>query len=303
MEPNQYLYRQVSYDHEPIFAMGSMLGVTDAFKVLALIDAAEKMGVDVMSAGVALAWATEATERGLLSEKETGTTLRFGDAAAYRDAIVYLGRGENEFYRLLSQGTLKTARQYGGAEFACVLGQEMAGYATGEAFFASQALGFRHSHLDSGGYSYDQKQMGKDAQTGRMAAVPADSEQEQMGKDAARTVDFLVQDEKYRVFLTSMVSCLFAREAYKEAVVAECLGSLGYKTLAGNMNAVSTDIQKLRWKIRLATGFDHSAVEIPKRFTEVVTLKGPVDPHYLNVLKEAYSKRILELGKQDGHQA
>ena len=54
-------------------------------------------------------------------------------------------------------GTLKAAEHYGGSDFACVLGQEMAGYATGEVFFVSQALGFRHSHLDSGGYSYDQK--------------------------------------------------------------------------------------------------------------------------------------------------
>jgi aldehyde:ferredoxin oxidoreductase len=281
MEPNQYLYRQVSYDHEPIFATGSMLGVTNAFKVLALIDAAEKIGVDVMSAGVALAWATEATERGMISEKETLRSLKFGDDAAYRDAIRYLGKGENEFYRLLSQGTLKAARQYGGTDFACVLGQEMAGYATGEVFFTSQALGFRHSHLDSGGYSYDQKQGGKNAE---------------------EAVSFLTKDELDRVFLTSMVSCLFAREVYKPDLLAECLGSLGYKTLADNMNAVSGYIQKLRWKIRLATGYDPSAVEIPKRFTEVATWKGSVDPHYLNALKEAYSKRILELAKQDEHE-
>jgi len=68
-EPNQYLYRQVTYDHEPIFAMGSMLSVLDAFQVLALLEIAEKEGLDVMSAGVALAWATEAFEKGLLSEK------------------------------------------------------------------------------------------------------------------------------------------------------------------------------------------------------------------------------------------
>jgi len=38
----------------------------------------------------------------------------------------------------------------------------MAGYATGELFFASQALGLRHSHLDSAGYSYDHDQTHKD---------------------------------------------------------------------------------------------------------------------------------------------
>ena len=38
----------------------------------------------------------------------------------------------------------------------------MAGYATGEVYFASQALGLRHSHLDSAGYAYDQKHDDKD---------------------------------------------------------------------------------------------------------------------------------------------
>jgi len=43
-EPHQYLYRQVTYDHEPIFAMGAMLSVLDAFQVLTLLEVAEKAG-------------------------------------------------------------------------------------------------------------------------------------------------------------------------------------------------------------------------------------------------------------------
>ena len=31
-------------------------------------------------------------------------------------------------------------------------------------FFASQSLGFRHSHLDTGAYSWDQKHSEKDVQ-------------------------------------------------------------------------------------------------------------------------------------------
>jgi aldehyde:ferredoxin oxidoreductase len=68
---HRFLYRQVSYDHEPIFATGSMLGVLDCFRVLDIIDVVERMGLDVMSGGVALAWATEALEKGIISEKET----------------------------------------------------------------------------------------------------------------------------------------------------------------------------------------------------------------------------------------
>jgi aldehyde:ferredoxin oxidoreductase len=298
-EPNQYLYRQVTYDHEPIACMGAMLSVMDAFQVLTLLEIAEKEGLDVMSAGVALAWATEAFEKGLLSEKETLIPLKFGDAAAYGQAVRHLGAGTNDFYRLLGQGTLKAAEQYGGADFACVLGQEMAGYATGEVFFVSEALGLRHSHLDAGGYSYDQKQKGKEAQIDRMAAVPANPDPKRKGDDVARAVDFLVQDEKSRVFLTSMVSCLFAREVYKDAVLADCLNSVGYRNLADNMDSVSRRIQNMRWQNRIKTGFNPGAVTIPKRFKEVVTWKGPVDTHYMDSLQEAYAEKIQEMAKSE----
>jgi aldehyde:ferredoxin oxidoreductase len=279
-EENQYLYRQVSYDHEPIFAIGAMLGILNAFSVLAVLDSVEREGLDVMSAGVALAWATEALEKGIISEKETLVPLNFGDDKAYREAVHHLGAASNEFYRLLGQGTLKAAGQYGGSDFACVLGQEMGGYATGEVFFASQALGLRHSHLDSSGYSYDQKHKDQNVEA---------------------AVDFLVKDEQGRAFLTSMVSCLFARGVYSDELLAECLRAVGYTTLADTIEPVSLDIQKLRWKVRLATGFDPSRVQIPKRFTEITTWKGAIDVEYLAALKSEYARRILELGTEGSH--
>jgi aldehyde:ferredoxin oxidoreductase len=275
---HRYIYRQVSYDHEPIFAVGSMLSVEDCFAVLSIIDVAEKMGLDVMSAGVALAWATEALEKGIISEKETVTRLTFGDSEAYKQAMQHLGQGTNEFYRLLGLGTLKAAERYGGKDFACVLGQEMGGYATGEVFFASQALGFRHSHLDSGGYSYDQKEK---------------------SKDPAKAVDFLVKDEQGRVLLTSMVACLFARGVYSDALLAECLKSVGYGTLAENLGSVSKNIQQLRWKTRIATGYRPEDVTIPKRFLEITTSKGPMDGAYLASLKDQYVKAIRMLAAPD----
>lgn len=271
MAANQYLYRQVAYDYEPIFATGTMLGVTDVFAVLGIMDAVEKMGLDVMSAGVALAWATEAVEKGLISEEETLIPLAFGEAPAFKQAVGHLARGTNDFYRRLSQGTLKAAKAYGGENFACVLGQEMAGYATGEVFYTAQSMGFRHSHLDTGGYSYDQKHD---------------------EKDIGKVIDFLVADERERVLMTAMVSCLFARGVYKSDRLAECLTTLGYGTLADNMAAVAGTIQQKRWQLRLATGFRPDAVRIPKRFLEVTTWKGQTDPRYLDRLLSAYGEAI-----------
>ena len=116
-EPNQYLYRQVTYDHEPIFAMGAMLSVLDAFQVLTLLEVAEKAGLDVMSAGVALAWATEAFEKGLISEKETLVPLKFGDAGAYAQAVKHLGTGGQRFLSGVGPGNAQGGRTIRGHGF------------------------------------------------------------------------------------------------------------------------------------------------------------------------------------------
>ncbi len=273
---NDYLYRQVSYDYEPVFAAGTMLGMTSATDVLAILDEIEREGLDSMSAGVALAWATEAVEKGAITEAETLVPLRFGEVAGYRKAVAYLGTPPNEFYTLLAQGSMAAAKRYNGEDYACVLGQEMAGYATGEVFYVSQALGLRHSHLDSGGYSYDQKST---------------------DKDVGAALRFLVDDERQRCGLNSMVSCLFARSVYTEEVLSKALDSLGYSETAANFHAATTTVQKLRWKAKFSTGFDPDQITIPKRYLEVVTWKGPIDAEYLHQLKDGYAAEIRKLAE------
>jgi len=273
---NDVLYRQVSYDHEPVFAAGAMLGMTKASDVLSVLDAFERQGLDAISGGVALAWATEAFEKGRVGQAETLAPLQFGDAPAYRAAIDHLSAPPNEFYALLASGTMAAARRYKGEDYACVLGQEMAGYATGEAYFVSQALGLRHSHLDSAGYSYDQKNQ---------------------DKDTAKAVAFLVEDERQRCGLTSMVSCLFARNVYTEETLSKALTAMGYSGAADGLDEASAMVQKLRWRVKFATGYDPDKIAIPRRFLEVVTWKGPVDQKYLEDLKTAYAGAIRELGR------
>lgn len=272
---NQYLYRQVGYDYEPIFSCGGMLEVTDAPEVLRILDVIEKEGLDCMSAGVALAWATEALEKGVISEKETLVKLAWGDSETYMQAVEKLGTPPNDFYKLLAQGTLKCAEHYGGEDFACVLGQEMAGYATGEVFFVSEGLGFRHSHLDSGGYAYDQKHD---------------------DKDVDKALNFLIDDARDRIVLNCMVGCLFSRGVYKDELLAEAMDAVGYGGLNGKMGEIGDRVQRLRWRLRLGMGYDPHKVKIPKRYTEITTWKGPIDKDYLDALRTAYATRITEMG-------
>jgi len=275
---NRYIYRQVGYDYEPIFATGSMLGLTQAPEVLTVMDEVEKAGLDVMSGGVALAWATEALEKGVVTTEQTGIDLRFGDVQGYLKAVHLLAGAENEFWKILAMGTMAAANHYGGADFACVLGQEMAGYATGEVFYVAQSLGLRHSHLDTGAYSYDQ------------SSAP---------KDVDKALAFLLEDERDRVILTSMVACLFARKVYDPETLRQCLTVLGGTDLAENLEEAGTFLQKLRWQARAAGGFDPMAVKIPKRFMEVSTWKGQADPEYMESLRLAYARAIVEMSRRE----
>jgi len=70
-EPFFYKTSMIGYDYEPIYAVGSMLGIAQPADILKLIDRIEALGLDVMTTGVVLAWATEAQQNGLISTEQT----------------------------------------------------------------------------------------------------------------------------------------------------------------------------------------------------------------------------------------
>jgi aldehyde:ferredoxin oxidoreductase len=269
----------VAYDFEPLFSLGAMLGITDPAAVTGLLEEVEVCGLDAISTGVTLAWATEALERGILSLRETVEELRFGDPRPYRRAVHRLTRRESGFYFALSRGAEHAARLYGGEEFACVLGQEMAGYATGEAFLAAQALGFRHSHLDSGGYRLDQEAGGR--------------------RDEAWVVEHLLRQERERVLLSCMVGCLFGRTAYPASTLATALQSLGYSFTEEELLGLGERIRARRWRLRLAGGFEPEQIRIPERFLRIRNWKGGVDSGYLERILARYAAAIRSLVRAD----
>lgn len=269
---HEYYYKQVSYDHEPIFAMGSMLGLAPGEKVMLLLDEAEKWGLDVISCGVALAWATEARAAALIGDEETLVPLAFGDVEPYRQAISAIATRPNDFYRLLGEGTTAAASRYGGMDFACVLGQEMAGYATGPVFFVSQALGFRYSHLDSAGYQLDQ----------------------QKKPSLEDALAYLEKEERQRLMLTCLVSCLFARNIYDDETVAAALTAVGLPDLALNMDNRFSALQRERWRLKKESGFDPQGISIPRRFFEVETIEGKIDSDFMENLRCQYAKKIAD---------
>jgi aldehyde:ferredoxin oxidoreductase len=265
-EPYFYKTSMLGYDHEPIYAMGSMLGGSDVPGMFLLMDEVEVQGLDVMSTGVTLAWATEALERGLISMEETDRlALTWGHYPTYIEAVRRIAAQPNDFYRALARGVDHAASIYGGADFALAFGgNEMPGYHTGPACHLTYLTGARHSHLDSAGYSLDQK-----AGARGKPLTPAG------------VAEALLKEERWRQVLASLVVCLFARGVYAPETVLRALAAAGFARSADDLARLGAETLRRKYAFKLREGFDPTELRIPRRILETPSPLGPLDEDFL----------------------
>jgi aldehyde:ferredoxin oxidoreductase len=246
--------KMISYDYELIYALGSMIGIKSREDLLKIIHKVETYGLDAMSTGVSLAWATEALERGLLSERDTIVPLKFSYAEGYLRAIDFIVEQPNDFYRALAQGVRVASSIYGGEEFALQFcGNEMPGYHTGYGAHLGYLTGLRHSHLDSAGYSIDQKVKDYTPET---------------------LVDSLVKEESWRQILSSLVVCFFSRGIYTPDIVSRAFKPLGVEITEEELKAKGEEIYKEKLRLKKELGFKEEHMRLPERVFETETLRG-----------------------------
>ena len=265
-EPYFYKTSMLGYDHEPIYAMGSMLGGSDVSGMFQLMDEAEVQGLDVMSTGVALAWTTEALERGVISTEETdGLALTWGDYPTYVEAVRRIVSQPNDFYQALARGVEHAASIYGGADFALAFGgNEMPGYHTGPVCHLTYLTGSRHSHLDSAGYSLDQK---------------AGARGEPLTPEGV--AEALLKEERWRQVLASLVVCFFARGVYTPETVLRALAVTSSEHTAEDLVRLGTETLRRKYAFKMREGFDPAALRIPRRILETPSPLGPLEEEFL----------------------
>jgi len=280
-EHEAYFYKtsMIGYDYEPIYALGSLLGGSDPKGLLRLMDAVEAVGLDAMSTGVVLAWATEAMERGLVKPRDAGgLELRWGDYAAYLRAVDCIVDPPTDFCRALGRGVDHAAAAYGGADFALAFGGlEMPGYHTGPAAHLNHLTGARHSHLDSAGYSLDQKAI-------KAADVPSPK----------AMAEALLREERWRQVLSSLVICFFARNIYQPDVVAKALASAGFALGKDDLTRLGADTLRRKHAFKRREGFSLSDLRIPERIFATPTPLGPITPEFLKEAIAAFAAAAEE---------
>lgn len=271
---HEYETLNISYDYELIYALGSNLGVADPEAVLELIDACEKAGVDIISMGGVLAWATEMQQRGKISTVETmGLQFSWGDKAAYLRAIDLLVQAPNDFYASLGKGVSYASKKYGGEEFAVQLGGlEIPGYHTGLGNMLGLTVGFRHSHLDNAGYAADQAAFNR----------PLSDE---------KIVEYIIEEEDRRSVLNCMVACLFARNVYTYPNIIEALKSLGIEKTEEELKELGRDIFRKKYELKKKFGFKFEELTLPKRFFETTSTTGKLEEDRVKRAIELYRKK------------
>jgi len=101
-------------EYETIAAFGSNCGVSDLATVCKANELCVAYGLDTISTGVAIGFAMECQERGLLSERDLDELdLRFGNGEAMVRAIKMIARRQG-IGDLLAEGVMRAAERIGG---------------------------------------------------------------------------------------------------------------------------------------------------------------------------------------------
>jgi len=276
-EPYFYKTSMISYDYEPIYALGTMLGIFEPEGFLKLLDEVERIGVDAMSTGVILAWATEAFEKRLISKEDTmGLELRWGDHETYILAVRNILKGENHFYRALGRGVEYASNIYGGKEFALTMGgNEMPGYHTGPGCHIGALVGSRHGHLDNAGYSIDQDMLKKNQKLSP----------EEMG-------EAILKEEGWRQILSSLVLCFFGRGIYTPEITSEALKIAGFDISPDELQKLGESIHREKYRFKFREGFSFENLRIPERIFQTRSALGEISSEYIRRTIDYIKKKL-----------
>ena len=101
-------------EYETIYSLGGSLDIDDPGAVAYLHLTCDLLGLDAISAGLTLAWAMEARERGLLADGDLdGVDLKFGDAESAAEALRRMAHKEGGLGALLGDGSRLASERLG----------------------------------------------------------------------------------------------------------------------------------------------------------------------------------------------
>lgn len=264
--------------------LGAGLGVDDFDAVATLGSVCDRLGLDVISAGNAVAWAMRASEEGLLSDQcpngllpgRPVDALSFGDADAARELIEAVAVRDGELATALADGVDAAAARFGGDDLVpTVKSMELPAYDPRGA----GAMALAYATSDRGACHRRARPVEQEVFAGR-------------DWDAADRVEAVLVAQNTRSVLWSLIVDDFVGEALWDDLGAEWLATVGYDLSSSELRTAGERIWTLTRLFNVREGFARADDSLPPRLTEPLD-GGPadgraIDPDAFEALLTAY---------------
>ncbi|MFC5278601.1 aldehyde ferredoxin oxidoreductase family protein [Halorubrum rubrum] len=222
--------------------LGAGLGIDDFDAVAALGGVCDRLGMDVISAGNAVAWAVRAGDEGLIDRE-----VAFGDEAAARSTIEEIAGRETPLGDALADGVAAAASRFGGGDLIpTVKGMELSSYDPRGA--TSMALAYATS--DRGACHRRARPVEVDAM------APRSREPEEVAAAVAAEQD-------RRAALWCLIGDDFLEDVFDPAVAAEWLAARGYDHDPADLAALGERVWTLTRLYNVREGFDRDDDALP----------------------------------------
>ena len=250
-------------EYESSFALGPLVGVSDANAVIRASRLCDDMGMDTISAGGSVAWAMECFDNGLLTADDAdGIDLRFGDGRALLAALQMTAH-RTSLGGLLAEGSRRAAETLGNGSqnwAMHVKGLEMPGYEPRSLKTMALALAVSTRgacHNRSSAYEADF--------SNRVDRLTIDDERGRI----------TMEGEDYSAVLDSLIWCKFLRKAFDDfygesASIYERL--TGWATTPEDLVRAGERINNIKKLFNIREGWTRSDDTLPARvFAETLS--------------------------------
>ncbi|ELY66038.1 aldehyde ferredoxin oxidoreductase family protein [Natronococcus jeotgali] len=228
-------------------SLGAGLGIDDFDAVATLGSVCDRLALDVISGGNAVAWAIRASQEGLIDRE-----LAFGDEDGARELIAEIASRANPLGTALADGVDAAAAEYGGDDLIpSVKGMALPAYDPRGA----SAMALAYATSDRGACHRRARPVEVEALGGT-------------DWDDADRVDAVIAEQDRRAVLWSLIADDFFGEALSKTLGADWLAAVGREYDPAELRRVGERVWTLIRLFNCREGFSREDDTLPRRLTE-----------------------------------
>jgi aldehyde:ferredoxin oxidoreductase len=227
--------------------LGAGLGIDDFDAVATLGAVCDRLALDVITAGNAVAWAVRASDRGLI-ERE----IDFGDEAAARVLIEEIAGRESALGDALADGVERAAERFGGEGLIpTVKGMELSSYDPRRA----ETMALAYATSDRGACHRRARPIEIEAVSGAVEGID-------------ERVAAVIEEQDRRALLWSLIADDFLDDVFRGDLGAEWLAAVSYDLDPADLALAGERIWTLVRLFNVREGFSRADDELPPALTE-----------------------------------